>query len=103
MEDVIFAALGVSLSAICIWLAVRVITRRERWAIWTAVLLTHVIGLMGSAYCVIFYGWLTATPLSPAERPMIERFAYVSMFGFVLFACAALVAFIIFIRSTIRK
>ena len=32
----ILAALGVAFAASCIWLAVRIVNRRERWAIWTA-------------------------------------------------------------------
>jgi hypothetical protein len=37
-------ALGVTLAAFAVWLTVRIINRRERWAIWTAVLLVALVG-----------------------------------------------------------
>jgi hypothetical protein len=33
-------ALGTAYSAICIWLTVRIVNRRERWAKWTALVLS---------------------------------------------------------------
>jgi len=44
----LLAALAVAFAAFCIWLTVRIITRRERWAIWTAAtfgMLAYVAGL----------------------------------------------------------
>ena len=32
---VIMSTLGVSFAALCVWLGVRIISRRERWAKWT--------------------------------------------------------------------
>jgi putative exporter of polyketide antibiotics len=34
---IVFAILGVLLAAFAVWLAVRIVNRREKWAIWTAV------------------------------------------------------------------
>src|SRR5258708_7942468 len=36
---IILPALGVAFAAFCVWLAVRIVNRRERWAKWTAVML----------------------------------------------------------------
>src|SRR5947207_1915294 len=33
---IVLSVLGVALVAFCIWLAVRIVNRRERWAKWTA-------------------------------------------------------------------
>jgi hypothetical protein len=35
--NVLFPALAVAFSAFCVWLAVRIVNRRERWAKWTGV------------------------------------------------------------------
>jgi hypothetical protein len=34
--DVVLPALGVAFAAFCLWLTVRIVNRRERWAKWTA-------------------------------------------------------------------
>jgi len=99
MDDAILAFVSVTFSAFCIWLTVRIVTRREKWAIWTAVWLAEAVGILGSVYCTIFYGWLTATPLSPQGMRTAVICAYASMTVFVLSACAAVVTFIIFVRT----
>ena len=38
--SIFLPALGVAFTAFCIWLAVRILNRRERWAKWMAVVLT---------------------------------------------------------------
>jgi hypothetical protein len=98
MDDPVLALAGVTFSAFVIWLTVRIVTRRERWAIWTAVWLAEAVGIPGSAYCTIFYGWLTATPLSPQGMRTAVLCAYGSMTVFVVTACAAVVTFVIFLR-----
>ena len=35
---VLLASMGIAFAAFCVWLAVRIIKRRERWAKWTAFL-----------------------------------------------------------------
>ncbi|MFN0053783.1 MAG: formylglycine-generating enzyme family protein [Planctomycetales bacterium] len=97
-DDAILAIIGVTFSAFCIWLTVRIVTRRKKWAIWTAVWLAEAVGILGSAYCTIFYGWLTATPLSPQGMRTAVFCAYASMTAFVLTACAGVVTFVIFVR-----
>ncbi len=42
MPTVIVPALSVSVAAFCVWLLVRIVNRRERWAMWTAAILTVV-------------------------------------------------------------
>jgi hypothetical protein len=38
-EEAILAVAGIAFAAVCIWLTVRIINRRERWAICTAAVL----------------------------------------------------------------
>src|SRR5262245_46669485 len=99
MDDAILAVFGVTFSAFCIWLTVRIVTRRERWAIWTAVWLSEGFLILGSAYSTIFYGWLTATPLSPQQMHTATICAYTSMTVFVLTAIATVATFVIFVRA----
>jgi len=59
--SIVFLTLGVAFAAFCVWLAVRIVNRRERWAKWTAAgLLVGLplvyIGSFGLA-C-----WITASP-----------------------------------------
>src|SRR5579863_9560571 len=42
MSDALGPVMGVAFSAVCVWLTVRIVNRRERWAKWT---LAIVIGL----------------------------------------------------------
>jgi hypothetical protein len=61
---------GAALAALCIWLAVRVINRRERWAKW--MLAGIVIGLPG--LYVGSFGpacWVTANEEQSAHLPLI--------------------------------
>ena len=58
-EDALFGILSTSFAAFCVWLAVRIIGRRERWAIRTGVLagilvLVWLI-LIGIAYLLDYY------------------------------------------------
>ena len=34
--EILFPALAVAVAAFCVWLGVRIVNRRERWAMWTA-------------------------------------------------------------------
>jgi len=59
--SIVFLTLGVACAAFCIWLAVRIVNRRERWAKWTAVgllvgLPLMYVGSFGPA-C-----WIAASP-----------------------------------------
>ena len=45
LSELILPALGVAFAAFCVWLGVRVVNRRERWAKWTGVAL--LVALMG--------------------------------------------------------
>jgi len=60
----IFAILGISLAAFCVWLAVRLVNRRERWAKWTGLVIG--IALIGYPLSIGPAGWLLnrdGTPL----------------------------------------
>jgi hypothetical protein len=41
---ILLPTLAVAFAAFCVWLTVRIVNRRERWATWTAVLLAVVAG-----------------------------------------------------------
>jgi hypothetical protein len=60
---------GITLAAICIWLTVRIVNRRERWAKWT---LTAVIGL--PALYVVSFGpacWIgSRTGIDSVDRKL---------------------------------
>ncbi len=68
---IVLPAVGMALAAFCIWLAVRIINRRERWAKWLAA------GLMLLALYPLSFGpacWLTSQSQPPFVPP---RFMYV--------------------------
>jgi hypothetical protein len=57
---VVLSALGVAFAAFCVWLTVRIVNRRERWAKWTAA----VVAFLPILY-VLSFGpacWITAAP-----------------------------------------
>jgi hypothetical protein len=45
MSEMILAILGAAFAAVAIWLTVRIVNRRERWAMWMAVGLVLLPGL----------------------------------------------------------
>jgi hypothetical protein len=68
------AIIGIASAALCVWLAVRIVNRRERWAMWTAVM----VGL--PVIYVAGFGpacWLTDDDVLPIKvtgnsyRPLI--------------------------------
>src|SRR5437588_6346871 len=82
MKDAIFAGLGVTFAAFCIWLTVRIVDRRERWAKrlaqWLVILLLTT-GLYGMSIGPAFYvvqrlGWSGGT-VSTVYRPVILALA----------------------------
>ena len=76
---VAFAVLGVAYAALCVWLMVRIVNRRERWAKWTAVGLVALSVLYvlssGPMVTVAFRDRYTSTPVigSNAVGVTIER------------------------------
>jgi hypothetical protein len=64
--SIVFPVLGVALAATCVWLTVRIINRRERWAKRTAVAMVLVLVVyplsIGPA------GWLNTRVLGPSGR-----------------------------------
>jgi len=61
MMSMVLSVLGVAFATFCVWLTVRIVNRRERWAKWTAVGLLVGVPLfyVGSFGPVC---WMTATP-----------------------------------------
>lgn len=60
---IVLPALAVAYAAVCVWLAVRIINRREKWASWTAVAL-----LVVSIFLAYAIWWLTR----PQERVIFD-------------------------------
>jgi len=59
---IVLSALAVAFAAFCVWLAIRIFNRRERWAKWTLAAAVF-LGLMHVVpVCAYQYGrlWLTA-------------------------------------------
>ena len=59
--EILLPALGVAFVAFCVWLTVRIVNRRERWAKWTlagvvGVLVLYVLSV-GPAQWVTFQEW----------------------------------------------
>jgi hypothetical protein len=48
--SILLPALGVAMAAFCVWLGVRIVNRRERWAKWTAVAFILVVAAIPASY-----------------------------------------------------
>jgi len=62
MSEAIVAVLGVAFAAFCIWLTVRIVNRRERWAKRTAVALVALLGYplsIGPFVFLRFHGYMS--------------------------------------------
>jgi hypothetical protein len=70
MSDIFFAVAGIGIAAFCVWLTVRIINRRERWAKRTALALVFALVLyplsVGPA------GWLFVHVLPRTSLPLFE-------------------------------
>jgi hypothetical protein len=64
------AAFGFALAAFCVWLAVRIVNRRERWAKWTAVGLT--VALLAYPLSAGPAVWLFVHVLPKSSLPTIN-------------------------------
>src|SRR5262245_30231792 len=103
-DELILAVLGMGFSAFCIWLTVRIVARRERWAIWTAIWLVNGVGVLGSLWCILFYHFeLESRRFRPARTAMLERYENVWTAVFVAFVFAFLVTLIIYSRQRGRR
>jgi hypothetical protein len=68
---ILLAALAITVSAFCVWLTVRTVNRRERWAKWT---LAGLVGL--PVLYIASFGpacWLTSNRYSVAGGPLFGR------------------------------
>jgi hypothetical protein len=68
MSEAIFAALAVAFAAFAVWLTVRIVNRKERWAKWTAAVLA--VALI--VYPVSAGPWCYAMGRYGAESPFID-------------------------------
>jgi hypothetical protein len=71
-----WAIVGVAFAAVCVWLTVRIVNRRERWAKWTALgviclPLLYVMSL-GPVCALVGRGALPASILKIAFRPCLD-------------------------------
>jgi hypothetical protein len=69
--EIVLPALAVAFAAFCVWLAVRIINRRDRWAKWT---LAAVVGL--PVLYVASFGpacWLRSHRLLPAKTGVLYK------------------------------
>ena len=68
--SIVLPAVGIAFAAFCVWLAVRIINRRERWAKWT---LAAAIGT--PALYVASFGpacWVSSRMNTESEAPVIS-------------------------------
>jgi hypothetical protein len=75
MGEVVVAVLGVAFAAFCVWLGVRIVNRRERWAKWTAVallVLTPVLYVLSIGPAA----WLHTRHLMPESLSSATRHFY---------------------------
>jgi hypothetical protein len=54
--SIILPALGIAFAAFCVWLTVRIINRRERWAKWTAIAIAIMVA------CAAYPVWWLCQP-----------------------------------------
>src|SRR5579862_4273800 len=68
---------GVAFAAFCIWLTVRIIKRRERWAKWTMAIVAGLPVLyvlnFGPATWIWDHGWITFRSIRVAYQPISSR------------------------------
>jgi hypothetical protein len=78
---VVFLAFGVAFVAFCVWLGVRIVNRRERWAKWTLATLTGLPVLymlsFGPACALVDCDVLSASTLKIAFQPCL----YLALYG----------------------
>src|SRR5579872_6401276 len=71
---ILLSALGVAIGAFCVWLIVRIVNRRERWAKWTAVVLIVVFVVyplsIGPACWLERRGWIPRRVTDCAYAPL---------------------------------
>jgi hypothetical protein len=82
--SIVLPALAVAFAAFCVWLTVRIVNRRERWAKWTltAVLAVAFLGPPVS------YPWAKGVLMtSPRAETMTELITLCSLFERGLFSC----------------
>jgi hypothetical protein len=68
---ILFPALAVACGAFCVWLVVRLVNRRERWAKWTAACVLLGLVVYFSAYASMVNGprYFNAMGVGPWELP----------------------------------
>ena len=71
---IFLAIIGSAIAAFCIWLAVRFVNRRERWAKWTLAVVVGgpllYVASFGPACCLVGEGHLHVNALRRCYRPL---------------------------------
>ena len=70
--SIVLPAVGIAFAAFCVWLTVRIVNRRERWAKWTAVVLLIVV-LAGYPLSIGPVCWLRENMLPESISSPIMR------------------------------
>jgi hypothetical protein len=75
--NVILSTLAVAFAALCVWLTVRIVNRRERWANWTLALLVLPVCYCLSTGPVV---WLYMEDLLPSWADVALRWFYLPLY-----------------------
>jgi len=67
---ILLPTLAVAFAALCIWLTVRIVNRRERWAKWT------LAGVVALAYVASIGPWYYVAARIGFDSPIVERTAW---------------------------
>jgi cytochrome bd-type quinol oxidase subunit 2 len=73
---IVLPALGVAVAAFCVWLTVRIVNRRERWAKWTAILTLPMLYVLSAGPT----GWLIEHKITPPWFETASRWFYTPLF-----------------------
>src|SRR5579872_6801550 len=73
----LFTSLAVAFAAFCIWLTVRIVNRRERWAKWTLAVVTGLpmlyVATFWPACWLVRHGHMNAYDAARIYRPLVDR------------------------------
>src|SRR5438045_2779984 len=76
---IVLSVLGVAFAAFCVWLGVRIVNRRERWAKWTAMAVVAALPILYLASFGPACWWMARTvPEFPGGPRVGSNAAYVS-------------------------
>ena len=97
------AIFGTAFGAFCIWLAVRIVNRREAWAKWTAIAVADFLGLAISGYGIVVNILMTPSSYGPIQRQKYDFYGGLSKIGFGIFTVATFVLIVVHAWKTRRR